>query len=271
LDSSITALVIRDEAVPALPLPSNPTLVFSPALIRHRPPVRGRIFNGYPLSKSEEYNALQRAGIPVPKWALLSEDHFPDLSEFDDYLVRKPDHGGRGAEVKIVRKSRVKWDQITTRSAGTSPALILQQFIYTGPQPVCYRVTTLFGKVLSSHRYERRDPVSALSSPNDFRLGGRSIVATTRGCKVQLNYEEDIIQLGELAHAALPNIPLLGFDIVREVPSGKLFVLEANAIGYVWHFSPEIDASFGFSSEGQFDGMRKAAYILAEKTQQFAD
>jgi hypothetical protein len=71
-------------------LPENPTLILSPALIRHRPRIRGRLFCGYPFSKIEEYRILQKAGIPVPKWALLSEDHFPDLSEFDDYMSRNP-------------------------------------------------------------------------------------------------------------------------------------------------------------------------------------
>jgi hypothetical protein len=84
-------------------------------------------------------------------------------------------------------------------------------------------------------------------------------------------HEEDIIQLGELAHAAFPQIPLLGFDIVREVSTSKLFVLDANAIGYVWNFDARIKASYDFSAEAQFDGLRKAAYILAEKTQQSAD
>jgi hypothetical protein len=50
------------------------------------------------------------------------------------------------------------------------------------------------------------------------------------------------------------------------VPSGKLFALEANAIGYVWGFYTGSEASYGFSLEQQFDGVRKAAYILAEKT-----
>jgi hypothetical protein len=102
-------------------------------------------------------------------------------------------------------------------------------------------------------------------------FSGRSIVANSLNSKVELNYEEDIIRFGEGAHSAFPETPLLGFDIVREVPSGKLFVLEANAIGYVWSFYTGQEATYGFSAEGQFDGIRKAAYILAEKTQECAE
>jgi hypothetical protein len=63
---------------------------------------------------------------------------------------------------------------------------------------------------------------------------------------------------------------MLGIDIVREVPSGKLYVLEANTIGYVWHFQPPWISNGGPLIERQFDGVRKAAYILAEKAQESA-
>ena len=44
-------------------------------------------------------------------------------------------------------------------------------------------------------------------------------------------------------------------------------MLEANAIGYVWHFQTQQLLDFGISFVEQFDGIRKAAFILAEKTQ----
>ena len=268
-DPSITALVSEDSVSREFSLPDSPTLIFSPALIRHRPRTRGRLVCGYPFSKSEKYRMLEQAGISVPKWAMLPADHVPDLSAFDDYIVKKADRGERGAEVKIVRKSRVKWKPVTTRSAGIGSSLMLQQFIYMGLRPVSYRVTTLFGKVLHSQRYEVCEGPT-IKSPEDFRLGGIPIVASAKSSKVQLSYEEDIIALGELAHGAFPQVPLLGFDIVREVSTGKLFVLEANAIGYGWNFGAKIETSFGLSLEEQFDGLRKAAYILAEKTQEAA-
>ena len=38
-------------------------------------------------------------------------------------------------------------------------------------------------------------------------------------------------------HSAFPQLPLLGVDILRRVPDGKLFAIELNAGGNVWHFS----------------------------------
>ena len=275
LDPTIHAVVLRDAAGMNIALRQRPTLTFSPALIRHRPPQPGRVFCGYPLSKSEECTALANAGVAVPKWVLLTEDNTPDLSGFDDYVVRKPNYGGMSAEVHIVRRDRVKWKPITTRAAGTSPSMIVQQFVYTGVLPISYRVNTLFGRVLYSTKSQASPEHPPLFTPADLKSlvtqRGFTVSAAAHGGRSELCFDEEIIRLGERAHTAFPDIPLLGFDIVREVPSGKLYVLEANAIGYVWNFNSYQVANYGFSFEEQFDGVSKAAYILAEKTQQCAE
>jgi glutathione synthase/RimK-type ligase-like ATP-grasp enzyme len=223
------------------------------------------------LGKSEECEALVRAGITVPKWVLLTEDQQPDLSDFNGYVVRKPNYGGRSEEVRLMRKERVRWKPVTTHAAGTSDSVIIQQFIYTGPLPTSYRVCTLFGRALYSMKSQAGADHPRLTTPADVASALKqerfTISANGRDGRPELNFDEEIIRLGERAHAAFPDIPLLGFDIVREVPSGRLYVLEANAIGYVWNFQSQQLADYGFSFEEQFDGIRKAAYVLAENTQ----
>jgi hypothetical protein len=63
-------------------------------------------------------------------------------------------------------------------------------------------------------------------------------------------------------------------DVIREQPSGRLFALEVNPAGAGWHFTHErglkVQRQFGFSYEQQFDGLRKAATILIEKTRREA-
>jgi hypothetical protein len=271
-DPLINTVVVKDQAGANPNLPPLPTLTFAPALLRHQLVARGKAFSGFPLSKSQEYRALESAGISVPLWVLLEEGATPDLSGFDDYVVQKPDYGGKGAEVKVIRKGRVRWKPIATEAAGMSASMIIQELISTGPKPVSYRVNTFFGKVLYSVSYE--NPSESMKPGSSGRTKARlewgSIVASTRGSKISLNFDTEIIGLGEAAAKAFPDMPLLGFDIIREVPSGKLYVLEANAIGYVWNFSSASIAEYGCFLEGQFDGVRKAAYILAEQTQQHA-
>jgi len=98
-------------------LPRRRTLTFSPApaKIRLR---RGVLYQGQRILKSLQYAALERRSIPVPRWVLLTKEQQPDLRGFGPYVVVKPDRGGVGAEVRIMRKGRVKWRPVATDFAG---------------------------------------------------------------------------------------------------------------------------------------------------------
>ena len=289
-DSKVTTTVITNRArglARLLAKISLPTLTISFVPLARFHPLRGRFLHGIHLSKSQEYSRLEAAGFPVPKWQMIVPDEKPDLSDYGPYVVTKPDRGMRGALVKIKKAGRVRYSEkgksddrdmpVNKHAVRISEAgdTLVQRFIYTGQWPISYRVVTLFGQVLHSDKAEASHERKQLSGPEDFHQTGVSgIVASGKGCTKTLNYDEEIIRLGEAAHAAFPEVPLLGFDIVREVPSGKLFILEANAIGYVWHFSSSmglgIQRDNNFNFESQFDGLRKAAHILADKTQELA-
>jgi len=255
----------------------RPTLVFSPIRMRRLRPLRGRVFDGNPLRKSQECRALENHGIRVPRWALLRETDRPDLGPFGEYVVSKPDRGGRGAEVKIRRKRRLGWKPPENQWARQCSDLLIQEFIYTGRWPVSYRVTTLFGKAICSWRNQADRSRRPLAGPEVFADqsgGGMSIVSSGSGCTYRLDDDPEIIALAERAHGAFPEIPLLGVDVIREEPSGRLYVIEVNSCGHTWHFSSpkgrQIQAQFGFDMENQFDGLRKAAHVLLDKTRRYA-
>jgi hypothetical protein len=281
IDPAIRPFVVFDKGTPRrallrrLQLLSRPTFVFSPARCTRFGVRRGAICQGFSLSKIEELQALRRTGTTVPDYECVTEQHRPDLSHLGDYVVVKPDRGGRGANVKIMRHSRVKWEPQETRIAGKSDALVAQRFIYTGQWPISYRVTTLFGKALWSYRAEADRARRPLESANDFRqAGGLSVVATGRNCRMELSNDPEVIAFAESAHAAFPDHPLLGIDVIREQPTGRLYILEVNSSGYVWHFSSPLglkfQQEFGINLEAQFDVIRKAAGILAHITRERA-
>jgi len=274
-DPAIHTVIVEDKPGWSVELPSRPTLFFSPALIRNRPCIPGRIVCGYPLSKSEEYSILGGAGIPVPRWVTLREDELPNLDGFGDYVVRKPDYGAKGAEVRIVKRERVRWKRVVTSAAGPSPTLLVQEFIYTGLWPVSYRVNTLFGRVLYCMRITGNASRPALRGPNDFDSRGSgnsvSIVSNVRDSMAEHCDDVEIICFGECAARAFPDLPMLGVDVLKEVSTGRLFVTEVNALGNNWNFSREFRENFGIDIAEQFDGLRKAAYLLAEQTQRLAN
>ena len=53
----------------------------------------------------------------------------------------------------------------------------------------------------------------------------------------ELTRDPDILELARRTSSAIPEAPLQGVDIVREVATGQLFVLEANPGGNTWIFS----------------------------------
>jgi hypothetical protein len=249
---------------------TRPTMVFSAVPVQHFVPARGAVYQGNSLAKSEEYAALDRANVAYPRFRLLTESNpQPDLSDLGQYVVLKPDRGGRGAMVKIVRSTRARWEPAETRIAGESESLLAQEFIYTGPWPISYRVTTLFGQVLWSLKVQADRNRPPLPGPQAFRqCPGVTVVSNSKRCVMSLNDDEEIIRFAERAHAALPQIPLLGVDVIRDANTGKLYVVELNSSGWVWHFSSPLglraQKEFGFNLESQFNGLRKAARILAE-------
>ena len=258
----------------------RPTMVFSPTKLYNFFSCRGSLFQGQPLPKSQELRHLQENGIPVPAWKLLTPEHTPDLSDFGPYVVFKPDHAAKGADVKIMRKGRVRWREPKTQYAQykqveqNNKNWIIQEFIYTGQWPVSYRVETLFGNALWAWRNEANNARRPLTDKYKFEQGGISIVSAGHGSRFELHNDPEIISLAERAHQAFPKIPLLGIDILKEVPSGNLYVIEVNAIGYTWTASSKpgrnMQAENQIDLASQFSCIQTAARILSEKTKQYA-
>jgi len=258
----------------------RPSLVVSPLQLKRLRPVRGALCENRFLPKSEEYRKLEAAGIPVPKWALLSPSVSPDLSDFNEYVVQKPDCGGRGAEVRIKRRTRVRWKPPTNSRALSSGVcnLVIQEFIYTGRWPSSYRVTTWFGQPLFAWKVTASKSRRPLAERYGFRNGqsggGISICSSGSGCTFDLCYESDVLELAGRAHREFPDYPILGCDIVRDADDGQLYVIETNSCGHLWHFSSAIGRGIqhdnGIDFKSQFNGLQRAADVLVEETLQRA-
>jgi hypothetical protein len=197
---------------------------------------------GQGMPKSEEMAGLERAGVAVPRWRVLRLGEKVTEAEFGRYVVVKPDKGLRGACVRVQKAAGVKGDPIYVEFSKTHSAPLVQEFIYTGPQPVSYRVGVLFGKAIYRWRVEgRKVEGRELPLDGDFRArSGVSVVSTGTGCEFSDPYDHEVIAFAERAAAAFPEIPLLGVDVARRLPDGKLFALELNASGFCFHLTSEL-------------------------------
>ena len=87
-------------------------------------------------------------------------------------------------------------------------------------------------------------------------------------------FDADVIALAERAHAAFPDQPLLGTDIVRDADSGALYVIECNPRGDAWLISSVmgrmIEQANGLDFAAQFGALEIAARTLAEETRRRA-
>ena len=278
IDPEIAVFLLPDTTDAELDanVPDLPTLTVSPAPARKLRPRRGPLLMGQHVAKSVEYTALEAHGIPVPRWQRLLPGKTPELREFAEHVVTKPDFGARGADVRVERRDVVEWTpprtELAERFGGHFNPRIVQEFVYTGRWPQSHRVATLFGTALFGLKTEAGHQRAPLSDRRSFH--GQSVVSSGRGCSFELSSDPEMIGLAERAHAAFPQVPLLGVDILRDADTGQLFVIELNSIGYTWHFSSpsglKLQAEFGLDLDRQLDGRRRAAESLAKACRLYA-
>lgn len=238
----------------------------------------GSVLRPKPLMKSGEYKRLMEAGFPVPRWTLLSPGVALDPEDWGPYVVEKPNYGALGAHVRIKRTDRVKFrssDQLEETHRGRRGGMLVQEFIYTGEWPQSFRVNTLLGKTILCYRQVTVGQKPLSGRWNHGKDGVAAIVSNTKSMNVTLVVDPDVISLCERAHrSAFPDIPLLGFDVIRDADSGKLYILECHAHGPTWPFSSEMSLSIqqqsGVDFASQFDGLKTCANILAEATPRLA-
>jgi hypothetical protein len=276
-DANVRAFVVEHHKFDELKLCriwSQPTLSVSFLSLANKKLLPGRVLCGSLLHKHGEYARLDRAGIPVPRWSIISPGVQLDPAVWGSYVVEKPSAGRRGSYVRIRRTTRVKYaspDSFPGDHYGRNGPMLVQRFIYTGEWPSSFRVVTLFGEVLLCYRQTSRLRGLPLKGRWSFReTGGTNIASNTKDMEVELVNDAAVIALAERAHReAFPNFPVLAFDIIRDAETGSLYVLECHA-GGTWMFSADaglgIEAANNLDFRRQFDAIDKAAAILARET-----
>jgi hypothetical protein len=277
INPDIRSFVIPHHRLPQLKLFRTwfqPTLSLSFFGITKRKLLPGRVATGSLLHKHGEYARFDNAGIPVPLWTVITPDTRLDPAVWGPYVVEKPSAGRLGSYVRIRKTTRVGYlppESFPPDHYGHQGPMLAQQFVYTGEWPTSYRVVTLFGEVLLCYRQISRTRGHPLQSRWNFRnQGGISIVSNTKDMKIELVKDPSVIALAERAHRqAFPDLPVLSFDIIRDVESGSLFVLECHA-GGSWFFSSDmglaIEAANNVDFMSQFDAIEKAAHVIARET-----
>ncbi len=254
----------------------QPTLVVSMMEIRRFHIENATILQGNDLPKSVQYERYRAGRIPVPDWEVITPDTRLDPKVWGPYVIVKPDLARKAAGIVIKKTGRVRYGAPETYAEdhpGRNAPMIAQKFVYTGRWANHYRVTTLFGRTLFAVRCEADNNFRPLETRDGFAgaagVGGAPVVSNKKSSHYTLAFDKEVIALGERAHSAFPEIPLLGHDIVRDADTGELFVLESNTRGDVWLLSSGTGQSLqrtnNFDLYSQFDALEVATEALIAK------
>jgi hypothetical protein len=251
---------------------SRPSLVFCPGLLFEYRPKGGTVYAARSINKLEQVDRLRQRGIRVPRTAMLTPKLVLEPAYWGPYLVVKPLDGAKGVEIRLVRTQEVtsRFDELTLNGRRR---MLIQTYIdhSENGHPTAYRVLTLFGRVLYAARNNWAKPRRPLE---EIASDPAAVIASNDpsfGRERRVSNDPDVIALGEEAHAAFPECPTLGVDVVRDSATSKLYVMEVNPKGWTWHFSSglakrEFTADYIRDIYAQFGALDRVAQLLIEKT-----
>lgn len=258
---------------------------------------RGPVLTNRAIHKTGQHRIFMQAGLPTPPTVRFTQGMKLDPIMFGEYVVIKPtspDLASYGRGIQLLRRRRLESmkindfprDHLIHRDRN---GFIVQRFIDTGPMIPYTRLMTLFGVPLSCWSSSERVPRPPLEG-SDEEIERLRITSNTGDLLNRFPCSDlDVLALAPRVGAAFPTIPVLGIDVIREERTGKLFILEVNPGGNVWHFSSralaEIRQELGGASlvgakKGellgrqmmidQLDAFDRAAEVLVHKVRELA-
>ena len=196
------------------------------------------------ISKLEEYEHFKKHNIPCLPIEAFHWGMTLDKSVYGDWVVLKPQTiQSTGKDVNMVPTNLIptlKLDDFPEDHLIRKDDYYVQKFIKTGETPTHHRVLVFCGEVLYSSSSTNFISYPPSESNLDFLLS-TSITANFKGKrKIYFTKSNELIDLALKTAATFKDLPLLGVDIICDTFTKKLYVLEVNAGGNVWHFSSEI-------------------------------
>lgn len=265
-----------------------PALTVSFSLSERFTPPRGRVFENRAVKKLDQHARFRSCGISTPYTERFEFGRRYDEAKWGEFCVLKPlslTNTSKGT-AQLIRTRRLEqirpFDFPDGHFIRHAPVLV-QQFIDTGKNPAYHRVMTIFGTPLYWWRgfipIERPDLSasdaeieSAIIEPKNQTIRQTFEVKDRRDMHVGPEFFEFAARM----HMAFPDIPLKGNDILKEEKTGKLYAIEMNGGGNVWHFSSTIFERSRNQMGGRdalirhYNPWPTAAKVLIKKTREFA-
>lgn len=216
----------------------------------HFTPQRGPILQNGAVSKLEQYTRFLEAGVSTPRTERFQFGKRYLRNVWSEFVILKPlplTMTSKTGQSRMYRTHRLEHlspqflpgDHFLREGPG-----LVQELIDTGLYPSKFRVLSLFGNPLYSSITRSMVPrVSLDASDEDIEASiidaknPLSKAADKDDKRTVLASDPDVLAFASTVHAAFPRKPVLGIDILKRESDGKLFALEVNAGGNVWHLS----------------------------------
>ena len=251
LDPEIRILVFADEIL-LENIPEGffnlPVLVIylvnpPPANFKHELPY----ISVSPMTKLEQYWILKKANIPYLPIEPFICGTSVDSELYGNWVVLKPKSlQSTGKDINMlptkvlpfIKASDFPADHLIHRDD-----YYVQKFVKTGSYPFHYRAMIFCGEILYSATNKSNIPYPDLTAdiPTLLNTTVASNIVGNRERKIVKDERKNRFALR--VAKALPKYPILGIDIIEDVETNKLYVLEINAGGNGWHFSSAIAAN----------------------------
>lgn len=189
----------------------------------------GKLIMSKTISKIKQFEIFKQNNINTPLTAMY--DRNMDFSIFDNYVILKP----LLPSLQSVKENIfvLPIDKVANEKVSYNTPYIIQQFIDSGECPSIYRAVVFLGEIL--YKYKISGTVKKIGNfiPEDFNNKNVSPEIDTR----VWDHNQEVYDFAKQISQAFPDIPLLGVDIIEESGTKKLYAIEVNAGGNVWHFA----------------------------------
>lgn len=231
--------------------------------------------------KIEEYECFLSRGLPcLPiqrfEWGMELD---PDV--YGDWVVLKPESiQSTGRDVNLVPTllvPKVRIEDFPEDHLIRKDSYLIQRFVKSGEHPDHYRVMVFLDEILYSKR-----SISNISYPpttaNLSEFLSTTVASNSSDRVVDYYKDDEVNELALRVARSFPENPLFGIDILREEGTGRLYVLEVNLGGNVWHFSSKLSvdrrghltAAQRKAFLEQYNAWDRAAEALIRKTHELA-
>jgi hypothetical protein len=255
---------------------NRPTLAICLTRIPKLSMTRGKIIMSRPISKLQQAEMMKIGGIPTPHVELYRFGMTFDEAIWGQHVVLKPQNlrftsKGAGLEIIATEKlSGMREQDFPPDHFAHHNKMLVQRFIDTGPQPTWYRACTFIGEPLYIIKAVAKIQKDGANVPKNFHSKGEIQ-------SYEFEHYPRIQAFARKVATCFANSPLLGCDILEEHGTGKLYALEVNAGGNVWHFSSPFNAEdrrknpeYNTQRLNQYNAFDVAAKALINATRRLA-